>query len=80
MAACDAAGTVLHKYKKQDAPGWQRKLLLFLGVLCGATVLLFIAWAITLFVDRTQVDDCLAIGGTYNDQIGECELAPGRQR
>lgn len=70
---------MLHKYKKQDAPSWQRKLLLFIGVLCGATVLLFAAWAITLFIDRLRIDDCLASGGTYNEQLAECEQVPGRQ-
>ena len=38
----------MRKYKKSDAPAWQRKLLLFLGVLFGATLLMFLVWAILL--------------------------------
>lgn len=37
-------------YNKQPPPAWQKRLLLLLGFLFGATVLLFAAWAIILFI------------------------------
>lgn len=37
-------------YEKQPPPAWQKKLLLVVGFLFGATVLLFAAWAIILFL------------------------------
>lgn len=39
------------KYKKQDAPRWQRRLVIILGGLFAATVLLFAVWAVILFLD-----------------------------
>jgi len=42
---------MLNKYKKTDAPAWQRKLLLFVGALFAATFLLFMAWAVVLYID-----------------------------
>ena len=42
---------MLRKYKKQDAPRWQRRLVVILGGLFAATVLLFAAWAVMLFLD-----------------------------
>ena len=37
-------------YRKQEAPAWQRKLLMVIGALFGATLLLFAAWAVVLFL------------------------------
>jgi hypothetical protein len=65
---------MLSKYKKKDAPIWQRKLVLILGALSGATVLLFVVWAVTLLIDWTQVDDCLDKGGSYDYERGECDF------
>ena len=62
------------KYKKKDAPIWQRKLVLFLGVLSGATLLLFAVWAVTLLIDWARVDDCLDKGGSYDYELGECDF------
>jgi len=42
---------ILRKYKKQDAPRWQRRLVIILSGLFAATVLLFVAWAVILFLD-----------------------------
>ena len=42
---------MLRKYKKQDAPRWQRRLVIILSGLFAATVLLFAAWAVILFLD-----------------------------
>lgn len=44
-------GCMLRKYKKQDAPRWQRRLVVVLGGLFAATVLLFAAWAVILLLD-----------------------------
>ena len=64
-----------HKYKKTEAPSWQRKLLLFLGGLFGATLLLFVVWAVVLLEDwGVRVDDCLDKGGSYDYELGECDF------
>ena len=42
---------MLRKYRKRDAPRWQRRLVIILGGLFAATVLLFAAWAVILFLD-----------------------------
>lgn len=64
---------MLSRYKKQDAPPWQRKLVILLWSLCGATFLLFTVWAIMLFVDSARLDDCLDQGGRYDYESGECD-------
>ncbi|MGB5690342.1 MAG: hypothetical protein WBM45_13810 [Woeseiaceae bacterium] len=43
---------MINKYKKKDAPTWQRKLVVILGALSAATILLFAAWAVLLLIDR----------------------------
>ncbi len=65
---------MLSKYKKKEAPSWQRKLVLVFGSLFGATILLFVVWAVTLFIDWARVDDCLDQGGSYNYERGECDF------
>ena len=65
---------MLNKYKKEDAPPWQRKLVLVLGSLCGATILLFMVWAVMLFIDWARVDDCLDKGGSYDHERGKCDF------
>lgn len=37
------------KYRKTDAPAWQRKLVLLTGALLGATLLLFVVWVMLLY-------------------------------
>ena len=65
---------MLSKYKKNEAPSWQGKLVLVLGSLFGATFLLFVVWAVILLIDRARVDDCLDMGGNYDYERGECDL------
>jgi hypothetical protein len=65
---------MLSKYKKEDAPPWERKLVLVLGSLSGATILLFMVWAIMLFIDWARVDDCLDKGGSYDYKGGKCDF------
>jgi len=65
---------MLTKYRKKDAPSWQRKLVLLSGSLLGATLLLFVFWAITLFIDWARVDDCLDRGGSYDYERGKCDF------
>jgi hypothetical protein len=65
---------MLSKYKKTGAPSWQRKLVLILGSLFGATLLLFVVWAVTLLIDWARVDDCLDKGGSYDYERGECDF------
>ena len=40
----------MRRYKKQDAPAWQRRLIAVVASLFAATMLLFVAWAITLYL------------------------------
>jgi len=65
---------MLSKYKKKDAPPWERKLVVILGSLCGATILLFMVWAIMLFIDWARVDDCLDKGGSYDYERDKCDF------
>ena len=46
--------SMLRKYRKQDAPRWQRRLVVVLSGLFAATVLLFAAWAVILFLESAQ--------------------------
>ena len=41
---------MIRPYRKQPKPAWQQRLLLLLGFLFGATLLLFLVWAVLLFV------------------------------
>ena len=66
---------MLSRYKKTEAPSWQRRLLLLLGALSGATFLLFAVWAVTLFIDWARVDDCLDQGGSYDYEREACDFA-----
>ena len=65
---------MLSKYKKTEVPSWQRKLVVILGALAGATFLLFAVWAVTLLIDWARVDDCLDKGGRYDYELDECEF------
>lgn len=65
---------MLRRHKINDAPTWQRKLILILGSLFGATILLFAVWAVTLFIDWARVDDCLDKGGSYDYERAECDF------
>ena len=43
--------TMRSRHKIKDAPSWQRKLVLLAGALFAATLLLFMAWAVVLFIN-----------------------------
>lgn len=62
------------RYEKQAAPAWQRKLIVLVSAFFGATLLLFVAWAVVLFIDWLRVDECLDQGGRYDYESGECEF------
>ena len=62
------------RYAKQDAPAWQRRLVLLLWSLFAATLLLFAAWAVVLFIDWARVDTCLDQGGSYDYERSECDF------
>jgi hypothetical protein len=64
---------MLRKYKKTHAPSWQRKLVILVSALLGATFLLFAVWSIMLFADRSRGDACLDRGGTYDYERGQCD-------
>ena len=66
--------SMLKRYPKQDAPAWQRRLVLILWSLFAATLLLFAAWAVVLFIDWARVDACLDQGGSYDYQNRECDF------
>jgi hypothetical protein len=65
---------MLKRHDKQGAPVWERRLTVVLGLLFGATLLLFAVWAVTLFIDRAAVDDCLDRGGSYDYERGRCDF------
>jgi len=65
---------MLRKYEKKGAPSWQRKLVLVLGSLFGATFLLFAVWAVTLYIDQARVDACLDKGGSYDFERNACDF------
>ena len=60
------------RYEKQDPPAWQRKLLVLISAFFAATLLLFVAWAVVLFLDWMRVDACLDEGGRYDYDGKEC--------
>ena len=65
---------MLTKHKIKEAPSWQRKLVLLLGSLTAATFLLFMVWAVMLFIQWARVDDCLAHGGSYDYAHDKCDF------
>lgn len=65
---------MLKTYRKQDAPAWQRKLVILTSGFFAATLLLFMAWAVVLLIDWARVDACLDDGGSYDYETGECDF------
>jgi len=65
---------MLKRHKIGEAPAWQRKLIIVVGALFAATLLLFAVWAVTLFIDWAEVDDCLDSGGSYDYERGRCDF------
>jgi len=57
-----------------EAPAWQRRVLLIVTALFGATLLLLAAWAVILFNDWMRVDDCLDRGGSYDYEREVCDF------
>ena len=43
---------MINRYRKKGTPAWQRRLVLFVAFLFGATVLLFAAWTVMLLLQR----------------------------
>ena len=62
------------KYEKTDAPAWQRRLVLILTALFCATLLLYAAWTVMLFIERARIQDCQDKGGHYDYEAGVCDL------
>lgn len=65
---------MLKRYKKQGTSAWDRKLTVVLGALFAITLLLFAAWAVTLFIDWADADACLDRGGSYDYEAGHCDF------
>jgi len=65
---------MLKRHEKQGVPVWDRRLTAVLGFLFGVTLLLFAVWAVTLFVNWAEVDDCLDKGGSYDYEEGRCDF------
>ena len=65
---------MLNRYRKKEAPSWQRKLVLIVGSFFAATLLLFVVWAVVLVIDWARIDDCLDKGGSYDYESGECDF------
>ena len=69
---------MIRKYQKQDAPAWQRRLVVFVSGLFAATLLLLAVWAIVLFIDQSRIDACLDQGGSWDYERGECDFQTNR--
>lgn len=69
---------MIKKYEKQDAPAWQRRVLLIIAALFSATMLLLAAWAVVLFIDQARIDSCLDEGGSWDNERGECDFDTSR--
>ena len=52
-----AVRTVIERYRKTSAPAWQRRLLLLVGALFGATLLLFAVWVVLLSANPAHPGD-----------------------
>ena len=65
----------MRSYRRTGPPEWQRRLVLLLTGLFGATLLLFAVWAMLLWIDWERAEDCAARGGTYDAETAECEGA-----
>jgi hypothetical protein len=65
---------MLKRHKIGEAPAWQRRLIVVVGALFAATLLLFAVWAVTLFINWAEVDDCLDSGGSYDYERGRCDF------
>ena len=68
------------RYDKQEAPAWERKLVIVLGALFGVTLLLFAVWAVTLYSSWAAADDCLDRGGSYDYERGRCDFEVNHPR
>jgi len=65
---------MLKRHKIGEAPVWDRRLTVVLGFLFGVTLLLFAVWAVILFINWAEVDDCLDSGGSYDYERGRCDF------
>ena len=63
---------MLKHYKIGEPPEWQRKIVLLMMALLGATMLLFTAWAVIMFTVESGPEACEAAGGTYDYNWDEC--------
>ena len=62
------------RHRIGEPPAWQRRLILLVAALFGATLLLFAVWAVILFSDWMRVDDCLDRGGSYDYEREICDF------
>lgn len=62
------------RHRIGEPPAWQRRLILIVASLFGATLLLLTAWAVILFNDWMRVDDCLDKGGSYDYEREVCDF------
>ena len=65
----------MRTYRRTGPPEWQRRLVLLLTGLFGATLLLFAVWAMLLWIEQERVADCEARGGRYEAETGDCDGA-----
>lgn len=71
---------MLKTYRKTDAPAWERKIVMLMAFLLGATLLLFTVWAIIIYLDLDGSAACVEEGGIWYE--GECirEEVPDESR
>lgn len=65
---------MLKRHKIKETSVWDRRLIIVLGSLFAITLLLVAVWVLTLLMNSAEVDDCLDRGGSYDYELGECDL------
>ncbi len=68
----------MDRYRKTSVPAWQKRVLVLLGALFGATLLLFITWAVLLSTERATgdekpVDDRTGSGGSIRAALRQVD-------
>ena len=64
---------MLKTYRKKGAPAWERKIVLLMAFMLGATVLLFMAWAVIMFAQPDDSDTCYEIRDGYEYKLDDCD-------
>ena len=64
---------MLKTYRKTGAPSWERKIVLLMAFMFGATVLLFMAWAVIMFAQPEDNETCYEVRDGYEYKLEDCD-------